>query len=104
MTAIASLPATLKYALILRTVEGCSEAETAEILGVSQKAVKTQPHRSRATFRNLANILRGRSLLCVISVTPHGFEQRRQFMISVFERRHFLRGALDCRAEGRHGR
>lgn len=46
--AIADLPATLKEALVLRTIEGFSQAETAAILAVSEKAVETRVHRARA--------------------------------------------------------
>jgi RNA polymerase sigma-70 factor (ECF subfamily) len=55
MKAIASLPAALKEPLILRTIEGRSEAETAEILGVSPKAVETRLYRARI---RLGEILR----------------------------------------------
>lgn len=48
MTAIAALPASLKDTLILRTIDEKSEAETAEILGISQKAVETRLYRARA--------------------------------------------------------
>ncbi|MFP5435922.1 MAG: RNA polymerase sigma factor, partial [Alphaproteobacteria bacterium] len=48
MTAIAALPASLKDTLILRTIDEKSEAETAEILGISQKAVETRLYRTRA--------------------------------------------------------
>jgi RNA polymerase sigma factor CnrH len=33
--------------LVLRTVEGLTQAETAEILGVSEKAVETRLYRAR---------------------------------------------------------
>lgn len=46
-TAIADLPATLKEPLILRTIEGLSQAETAEVLGISEKAVETRLYRAR---------------------------------------------------------
>jgi RNA polymerase sigma factor (sigma-70 family) len=45
--AIAALPATLKESLILRTIEGLSQAETAEVLGISEKAVETRVYRAR---------------------------------------------------------
>lgn len=48
MTAIAGLPAALKEALILRTIEGLSQAETAQVLGISEKAVETRVYRARA--------------------------------------------------------
>ena len=50
MTAIAALPASLKDTLILRTIDEKSEAETAEILGISQKAVETRLYRARASL------------------------------------------------------
>jgi RNA polymerase sigma factor (sigma-70 family) len=45
--AIAALPKALKEPLILRTIEGLSEAETAQALGVSRKAVETRLYRAR---------------------------------------------------------
>lgn len=53
MTAIAALPAALKEVLILRTIEGCSEAETAEVLGISQKAVETRLYRARTRLSEI---------------------------------------------------
>ena len=44
---IAKLPATIREPLILRTVEGLSQAETAGILGISEKAVETRVYRAR---------------------------------------------------------
>ena len=55
MRAIAKLPTSLKEPLILRTLEEKSEAETAEILGISQKAVETRLYRART---RLTEILR----------------------------------------------
>lgn len=46
--AIARLPGTLKEPLILRTIEGLSQAEAAAVLGVSEKAVETRLYRARA--------------------------------------------------------
>ncbi|WP_114227227.1 MULTISPECIES: RNA polymerase sigma factor [Sphingomonas] len=46
--AISSLPTNLKEPLVLRTIEGMSQAETAEVLGISQKAVETRLYRARA--------------------------------------------------------
>ena len=46
--AIADLPAALKEALVLRTIEGLSQAETAAILSISEKAVETRVYRARA--------------------------------------------------------
>lgn len=45
--AIARLPARLKEVLLLRTVEAMSQAETAEALGISEKAVETRLYRAR---------------------------------------------------------
>ena len=45
--AIANLPPNLREPLILRTIEGLSQADTASILGISEKAVKTRLYRSR---------------------------------------------------------
>ncbi len=46
--AIASLPNALKESLVLRTIEGLSQAETAAILSISEKAVETRLYRARA--------------------------------------------------------
>lgn len=46
--AIAELPANLKEPLILRTIEGLSQAETAAALSISEKAVETRLYRARA--------------------------------------------------------
>ena len=53
---IAALPATLKEPLVLRTIEGLSQAETADVLGITQKAVETRVYRARA--RLLENLSR----------------------------------------------
>lgn len=53
MAAIAMLPPALKEPLILRTIEERSEAETAEILGISQKAVETRLYRARARLNEI---------------------------------------------------
>lgn len=45
--AIADLPASLKETLILRTIEGLSQAETAEMLSITEKAVETRLYRAR---------------------------------------------------------
>ncbi|EXS70507.1 FecI sigma-24 factor [Sphingobium sp. Ant17] len=45
--AIAALPASLKDPLMLRTIEGLSETETAQVLGVSEKAVEMRLYRAR---------------------------------------------------------
>jgi RNA polymerase sigma-70 factor (ECF subfamily) len=48
LAAIAALPAALKEPLILRTIEGLSQAETAQVLGISEKAVETRVYRARS--------------------------------------------------------
>lgn len=54
--AIAKLPASLKDVLILCTVEGLSQQETAVTLGISVKAVETRLYRAR---QKLMDIMRG---------------------------------------------
>jgi RNA polymerase sigma-70 factor (ECF subfamily) len=56
MAAIANLPPRLKEVLVLRTIEGLTQAEAAQILGVSEKAIETRLHRART---KLTEILRG---------------------------------------------
>lgn len=51
MAAIAALPPTLKDILVLRAIEGLSQAETAVLLGVSEKAVETRLYRARARLQ-----------------------------------------------------
>lgn len=45
--AIADLPRTLKEPLILRTIEGLSQTETALVLRISEKSVETRLYRAR---------------------------------------------------------
>ena len=45
--AIARLPSNLRETLVLRTIEGLSQAEVAETLRVSEKAVETRLYRAR---------------------------------------------------------
>lgn len=54
--AIAALPANLKDVLLLRTIEGLNETDTAQALGLTRKAVETRLHRAR---RKLAELLEG---------------------------------------------
>ncbi|PCG15755.1 RNA polymerase sigma factor [Sphingomonas adhaesiva] len=49
--AIADLPASQREPLVLHAVEGLSQAETAEILSISEKAVETRIRRARQTLR-----------------------------------------------------
>ena len=46
--AIADLPANLREPLVLRTIEGLSQADAASMLGISEKAVETRLYRARA--------------------------------------------------------
>jgi RNA polymerase sigma factor (sigma-70 family) len=46
--AVAALPATLKDVLLLRTIEEMSQADTAAVLGITEKAVETRLYRARA--------------------------------------------------------
>jgi RNA polymerase sigma-70 factor (ECF subfamily) len=48
---IGKLPSNLKEVLVLRTLEGFSQAETANILGISEKAVETRLYRARQRLR-----------------------------------------------------
>lgn len=51
LRAIATLPAAIREPILLRTVEGLSQAETADALGISEKAVETRLRRARAKLR-----------------------------------------------------
>ena len=53
--AIDALPEKLRSVLLLRTIEGMSQFEVADLLGVSEKAVETRLYRARA---RLTEILR----------------------------------------------
>jgi RNA polymerase sigma-70 factor (ECF subfamily) len=58
MLAISRLPAALREPLVLHTVEGMSQAETAQALGVSEKAVETRLRRARLRLREELNLER----------------------------------------------
>ena len=45
--AIAKLPLALREPLVLRTIEAMTQAETAQVLGISEKAVETRLYRAR---------------------------------------------------------
>ena len=45
--AIAKLPMAIRAPLVLRTIDGLTEAETAQLLGISEKAVETRLYRAR---------------------------------------------------------
>lgn len=51
--AIGKLPARLREALVLRAIEGMSQAEAAEALGVTEKTVETRLYRARARLNEL---------------------------------------------------
>lgn len=51
--AIAALPASLKEPLVLRMIEGLSQAETAQVLGVSEKTVETRLYRARKKLEEM---------------------------------------------------
>ena len=51
--AIAELPATLREPLVLRTIEGLSQAETASVLGITEKAVETRLRRARGKLTSM---------------------------------------------------
>jgi RNA polymerase sigma-70 factor (ECF subfamily) len=58
---LALIPEDLRVALVLRDVEGFSTAEAAEILQLSEAAVKSRLHRARAVLRQyLSDELQGR--------------------------------------------
>ena len=50
---VAELPRALKEPLILRTIEGLSQAETASVLRISEKAVETRLYRARRRLAEL---------------------------------------------------
>ena len=54
--AITKLPVALREPLILRTIEGLTQAETAQVLRISEKAVETRLYRAR---KKLSEVLRG---------------------------------------------
>ena len=54
--AMRRLPHRLREVLVLRAVEGLSQAESADVLGVSEKAVETRLYRAR---KQLQDILHG---------------------------------------------
>src|SRR3546814_10441346 len=51
--AVAALPRQLREPLILRTIEEMSQAETAAILKISEKAVETRRYRARTKLASL---------------------------------------------------
>jgi RNA polymerase sigma-70 factor (ECF subfamily) len=51
--AMARLPARLRETLVLRTIDGLSQAEAAEVLSVSEKTIETRLYRARTTLNAL---------------------------------------------------
>ena len=51
--AITRLPARLRETLVLRTIEGLTEAEAAHVLGVSEKTIETRLYRARTRLGQL---------------------------------------------------
>ena len=51
--AIASLSQALREPLVLRTIEGLTQAEAAQVLGISEKAVEMRLYRARARLTEL---------------------------------------------------
>lgn len=51
--AILDLPANLREVIVLRGIEEVSQAEAAEMLGVSEKAIETRLYRARARLRGM---------------------------------------------------
>ena len=51
--AIATLPQAIREPLVLRTIEGMTQAEAAQVLGISEKAVETRLYRARAKLTEL---------------------------------------------------
>lgn len=58
--AIAELPTALKEALVLRTIEGLSQTETAAVLSISTKAVETRLYRARRALADSLGITSAR--------------------------------------------
>jgi DNA-directed RNA polymerase specialized sigma24 family protein len=51
--AISALPSRLREVLVLRTVEGLSQAETADVIGVNGKTVETRLYRARVKLEEI---------------------------------------------------
>ena len=49
--AMPRLPARLREALVLRTVDGLTQAEAAEVLSVSEKTIETRLYRARSKLK-----------------------------------------------------
>jgi RNA polymerase sigma-70 factor (ECF subfamily) len=55
-TAIATLPQAIREPLVLRTIEGMTQAEAAQVLGISEKAVETRLYRARGQLSELLRV------------------------------------------------
>jgi RNA polymerase sigma factor (sigma-70 family) len=53
LAAIAMLPQAIREPLVLRTIEGMTQAEAAQVLSISEKAVETRLYRARAKLTEL---------------------------------------------------
>lgn len=51
--AIPQLPARLRETLVLRTIDGLSQVEAAEVLAVSEKTIETRLYRARTKLREM---------------------------------------------------
>lgn len=54
--AIAKLPQAIREPLVLRTIEGMTQAEAAQVLGISEKAVETRLYRARGQLTELLRV------------------------------------------------
>ncbi len=50
---IATLPQSIREPLVLRAIEGLTQAEAAQVLGISEKAVETRLYRARGRLTEL---------------------------------------------------
>jgi RNA polymerase sigma factor CnrH len=62
LKAFAKLSRALREPLVLRTIDGMTQAETAHVLGISEKAVETRLYRAR---NHLTEYLRDTRMSCV---------------------------------------
>lgn len=57
LAAMGRLPANLREALVVRAIEGLSQSEAAEVLGISQKAVETRLYRARSRLDEILGLV-----------------------------------------------
>jgi RNA polymerase sigma-70 factor, ECF subfamily len=60
--AVSQLPASLRAVFLLRDIEGLSTLEAADVLGISETALKTRLSRARLWLRNVLSIYYGEKL------------------------------------------